>query len=417
MDYINRRKKLYISIAIYGLMIALLFWGSSFAKAGQLKADYLSLENSNADKGLAVIGVLLHHMSQNKAFEQTGELKFFSDIGFIFVGIFFFYSGIGLLKSLKTKPDYLKTFFKKRMLPIIIAIYVMNIFYAVFICLTKNTELNAVQWVLGLLNIIILNDQGWYPIVILIMYGAFCLAFKKCRKTSTAIFVVFLVALVQLAVFCVGGHFAWWIDYGWYKGPESFDSAKWYQQICALWFQGEWWVNSTMCFVMGLLWAHNEEKIIAFFSKKYWIKMAVLAVLTSGAMYAGFYALENISFWSEFGGRGIGRLDKTICMIAQQVQLATLLAFLTALKFKWTRTNKVLAFFNGISLEFYLMQRISLNSLLFITCNGRGHDAVAIVKDGKWNLAVYFIAVLAANIMLSFVYKWCNKKVYKLIVK
>ncbi|MBQ0038804.1 MAG: acyltransferase family protein [Treponema sp.] len=404
---------MWISFLVYGAVIALLFWGSNFAKKGTLKADYLSMDSSTASKGFACIGVFLHHMSQNPAFQKTADIKFFEFIGFIFVGIFFFYSGIGLLKSWKSKPDYLSTFFKKRMLPIIIAIYVMNIFYAVFICLAKYREMDALRWVLGLLNIIILNDQSWYPIVILIMYGAFWFAFKKCKKTGTAITVVFLVALAQLALFCVGGHFAWWIDYGWYKGPQSFATAKWYQQICALWFQGEWWVNSTMCFVFGLLWAHHEDKIIAFFSKNYWIKFAATTVLMAGGMYAGFYALMNVSFWSEFAGHGVGRLDKTICLIAQQIQLATLLLFLTVLKFKWTRSNKVLSFFSSISLEFYLMQRIALNSFLFIT----GPREEPIIKAFHWNLAAYFLAVTAANLILALVYKEINKRILKLIVK
>ena len=402
-----------ISLLIYGFTLALLFWGSCFARKGELKSDYLSLENSNAAKGLACLGVFFHHVSQNPAFQKTADIKFFEPIGFIFVGIFFFYSGIGLLKSWKSKPGYLSTFFKKRMLPIIVAIYVMNVFYAVFCLATGYGHMTPVKWVLGMLDLIIINDQSWYPIVILIMYGAFYFAFKKCKKTGNAIFIVFLAALAQLVIFCIGGHFAWWIDYGWYEGPQSFGTAKWYQQICALWFQGEWWVNSTMCFVLGLLWAHHEDKIIAFFSKKYWLKFAVVTVLMACGMYLGFYALFNISYWSEFAGHEVGRLDKTLCLIAQQVQLATLLLFLTTLKFKWTRSNKVLAFFSSISLEFYLMQRIALNSFNFIT----GTREEPVIKDCHWNLLVYFIAVTAANLVLALVYKWINKKIYKVIIK
>ena len=168
-----------------------------------------------------------------------------------------------------------------------------------------------------------------------------------------------------------------------------------------------------MCFVLGLLWAHHEDKIIAFFSKKYWLKFAVVTVLMAGGMYLGFYAIFNISYWSEFAGHGVGRLDKTLCLIAQQVQLATLLLFLTTLKFKWTRSNKVLAFFSSISLEFYLMQRIALNSFNFIT----GTREEPVIKDCHWNLLVYFIAVTAANLVLALVYKWINKKIYKVIIK
>lgn len=405
-----------ISIVIYGACLALLFWGSSFAKNGQLKSDYLSLESSNASKGFACIGVMLHHISQNPAFHQTLELNFFEYIGFLFVGIFFFYSGIGLLKSWKTKPNYLATFFKKRMLPIIVAIYVMNLFYAVF-ALANHAEKNCVQWILGLLNIILLNDQGWYPIVILIMYAAFAVSFKKCRTTGGAIFAIFCVALIQLMIFVIGGHFAWWIDYGWYKDVTSFANAKWYQNICALWFQGEWWVNSTMCFVMGLLWAHHESKIISFFSKDYAVKTILCFILMLAGAAAGSIAMNKIGYWSEFRPNGgIGRMDKAITLAAQQFQLATLLLFLTVLKFKWTRSNKVLNFFSSISLEFYLMQRIALNSFAFLTGGIYKYKDI-VIKPYKWNLALYLAAVICTTLVLALVFKFINRKVVKLLSK
>lgn len=402
-----------LSIFVYCATVFLLCWGSVIAGKKSFNENYLSMDSSTGTKGLATLGVMLHHISQNPAFQKTGELTFFETIGYMFVAIFFFYSGLGLYKSWKTKPGYLTGFFKKRMVPIIVAIYVMNIFYAVF-SLATHKELNAAQWVLGMMNLILMNDQGWFPIVILIMYGAFALAFGKCKSEGKAVLIIFLVALIQLVAFCIGGHFAWWIGYGWFKNPSSFDTAQWYQRICALWFQGEWWVNSTMCFVLGILWSKHEEKLVEYFRKNYWPKLIILFVLAAVTIVAENLALEKIGYWSEFGGHGVGRIDKTICLVVQQIQLFFLLIFLVVLKMKIWHTNRVLAFLSSISLEFYLMQRICLNSFLFLTGSERGSE---IVRDGHWNLMVYFVAVMTSTTILALIYRFICRKVTKIIVK
>lgn len=44
-----------ISLLIYGFTLALLFWGSSFARKGELKSDYLSLEIQTQQRVLHVL--------------------------------------------------------------------------------------------------------------------------------------------------------------------------------------------------------------------------------------------------------------------------------------------------------------------------------------------------------------------------
>ena len=56
-------------------------------------------------------------------------LDFFLQLGYLFVSVFFFCSGLGLYKSFRTKPDYLKGFFRRRVLPIVIAFYLSEWIY------------------------------------------------------------------------------------------------------------------------------------------------------------------------------------------------------------------------------------------------------------------------------------------------
>ena len=106
---------------IYALCAAILIWGGRFAGfKNNFHSDSTSLEVTKCLRGIAAIGVIIHHIALEQAFQHAngkgnpGELAFFLNAGYRFVAIFFFCSGFGLIKSLETKPDYLKSFMKKR---------------------------------------------------------------------------------------------------------------------------------------------------------------------------------------------------------------------------------------------------------------------------------------------------------------
>ena len=110
----------YISIAVYVLLLLSFVPGLKIAPRRGFNEDSMSLDAMTSLKGVLAIFVLCHHLSQKPAFQQTHTISFFEHIGFLFVGIFFLCSGYGLYKSYLKKPDYLKTFLKRRVLPIVI---------------------------------------------------------------------------------------------------------------------------------------------------------------------------------------------------------------------------------------------------------------------------------------------------------
>ena len=66
------------------------------------------------------------------------------------------------------------------------------------------------------------------------------------------------------------------------------------------WFAGEWWVNSTIAFWIGLVFGRNSDAIIGWFKSKYALKFIISLVL-----FVLFYALSefcqaNFSYWSEY---------------------------------------------------------------------------------------------------------------------
>ena len=182
-----------LSISVYIICVILLIWGGKYAGFGKDKfhQDSTSLEITKSLRGFAAIGVILHHISQENAFQYAnmkigtsgggwvpGELSIFVNYGYKFVAIFFFCSGFGLIKSLYSKPDYLNGFLKKRVLKaIVIPFYVNVILYCPFLILSGK-KLPVAHWITNFLGLTLMNEYAWYPVVLTIFYLAFYFIFK-----------------------------------------------------------------------------------------------------------------------------------------------------------------------------------------------------------------------------------------------
>ena len=87
---------MYLTYTVYVLILALFIWGGKFAgfKKDQFHEDSASLDSFMSLRGFAAIGVILHHISQEQAFQwanrygaKPGELSIFVNAGFLFVAI------------------------------------------------------------------------------------------------------------------------------------------------------------------------------------------------------------------------------------------------------------------------------------------------------------------------------------------
>ena len=65
---------MYLTYTVYVLILALLIWGGKFAgfKKECFHEDSSSLEAMKSLRGFAAIGVILHHISQENAFQWAG---------------------------------------------------------------------------------------------------------------------------------------------------------------------------------------------------------------------------------------------------------------------------------------------------------------------------------------------------------
>ena len=323
----------------YFFLAGVIFFGAKSAGCGRWNEEYTSLQQTKILQGIAALGVAMHHLAQKSCAPWhmpeyiVHGLDPFVPMGYMLVGVFLFCSGMGLYKSFKTKPDYLKGFFRRRILPIVIAFYLSEFIYtAVRLAMGEKMDAVKILWYLSGLHMA--NFNAWYVIVIPFFYFAFWAAFRFCRQEGTAIFCVFLFTFG----YTVLGAF---IDH----------QNDW-------WMRGEWWYNSIILFPMGLLFAQHEEKITRALKKGYWFWLLL--------SFAGFFLLFQGSEWlinHRFGyygewGDPLKVVHRLLSAGTQWIVAVFFTACCFLLMMKIRFGNRVLAWLGAVTLDFYLMHGI-----------------------------------------------------------
>ena len=410
----------YLSYSVYAIIILLLIWGGKFAgfKSIKLHENSSSLEVMKSLRGFAAIGVILHHISQENAFQQAngyghpGEISIFVNAGFLFVAIFFFCSGFGLIKSLETKPDYFNGFINKRVVKTLVVPYYVSILIYGILRFASGERFAPLQWVTNLAGITMMNPYAWYPIIASILYVAFYIFFKNIKNRKVSYILLTIVILALGMIFCVNGHFPWFAgSKNWWLSQTNKLQSKWWTQQQVWWFSGEWWINSCPAFLIGMLFAQFETPIREWFKKFYWGKLLLVLVITFLTFVLASYGQIHFGWWTEWSGRGPD-IDRKIatyfCVIPYSIMFAILIF---TIMLKYYASNPISRFFGKYSLETYMMNLIAITAFRFILYGKYGQP---LSKPGHWNLAVYAAAVFAGTIALALIYRLANKGVLKL---
>lgn len=318
-------------------LFIVLIYGVKISMEGQWQEDSLSLSHSKDILGYFAVLIVIHHTVQNLIQSReidVGILSVFENIGVCFVGGFFFFSGYGLIKSLRAKPGYLDDFIQKRVVRIIIPFYVVNTFFVVTTNMMGYIEKSEMP--LCIMGIFMANDHMWYLIEILLLYLLFYFNFKKSSEEE-AFLKMFVEIVALIAISLLMGH-----------GP--------------FWFQGEWWYNSTLLFFIGMLISRFEKTVVAFAKKYYALLTAFTAVFFFMFYTLTINAIDNGGYWTEYGEIEISYMESTLDKVQTltvqipMIILFVLLILLIGLKVK--TGNKVLRFLGNISLEIYITHRI-----------------------------------------------------------
>lgn len=325
---------------LYGILIVL-----SVFPIEKRTNDYLCAEYTTCMRGIAAVGIVLHHMSERTSdgvlFRQLGV------IGYLLVTFFFFLSGYGLVTQYKSKNNYLDSFVRKRVTYLII-IYVLDVL--LYTCAgTVMGERYTIQQIVYSLFFSGIAKNAWYMIIQILFYFSFFFIFRSkiIPTTQTKIIAVFLFQ----CAFCL---------------------------ICIVRQTSPMWYISSFGFSLGMLWAEKKIKIDNVLAKQYasCLFIVVCAFLIS---YCTPVLTDRIDL------NGYNELIRHICrLISSPLSVASLLVMLYKLKPQmrmWSQLGK-------ISLEIYL-----IHGLIYTILRS---NYIYVNSDSMWTLLTLLISVALA---------------------
>ncbi|MCI2047289.1 MAG: acyltransferase [Faecalibacterium sp.] len=313
-------------------ILAVLLVGAKCAPKGAWQPAPLGREGAKCIQGICAVAIILHHACQaiENAGMNPGALLLFRDAGVLFVAVFFFFSGYGLLKSVQTKPDYLKGFLRHRLLTVLIPFWVCTVIFGLA-GMAAGEGVPLWVFAVELTGWWPANDHMWYVIELVLLYVLFWAVFRRAKNLGRA-----LAGLsVPIIAFVLAGPL---FGHG------------------GMWFQGEWWYNTTLLFLAGAWMAYAEQPVTAFLRRHFVPLLCGFAVGFVALFAATSYVLTAWSYWGTLAG-AYG------CLAVQEPMVLCWVALIVTILQKVRFENAASRFLGEIGLEIYLLHNLFLRAL------------------------------------------------------
>ena len=220
--------------------------------------EFLSVHQTTCLKGVAILIVILHHLSQ----KYDGlEFFFYQQIGYLGVAIFLFLSGYGLTESFKRSG--LANFLRKRILKVYLPYVLATTTYFIYkLIIEDKLNINVeIQRIVGI------DFSDWFVTFILLAYLLFYLSHSIGKKYALEILTLTITLYVSISM---------------YFGQEK------------------WWYVCAYTFPLGCLTANKKDQIISI-SNQYFkssLTASIIIFITStltSYFYLKFYDSEIIA--------------------------------------------------------------------------------------------------------------------------
>lgn len=207
---------------IFFLILAIITaWGIRFSSFNE---GYISLQSTNAIKGVFAVIILFSHMNgyivlQDSIYDTLFE-SILRHLGQLMVAPFLFFSGYGIMESVKRKPGYSSSFPKKRILRTLIHFDIAVLTYLIMgFVLGYRYPLSyyLTSWI-GWES---LGNSNWFVFVILLLYvlayvsiifaEKICVRQEKGKRFVIVSSTLFLSAVAWVAL-RLAGKDSWWYD-------------------------------------------------------------------------------------------------------------------------------------------------------------------------------------------------------------
>lgn len=322
--------------------------------------DYMSVDKTMAIKGIFIIIVFFAHFNSYVDYTSVMDVAYyeaFSKIGQRMVTLFMFYSGYGVMESIKRKQmGYVKKIPVQRVLGTLfrfdIAILMFLVLYIV-----RGFKPTVSKVILTFIGWDSVGNSNWYIFAIVVCYiftyFAFML-FKDKGKYFPAAITVTLGTMVYIVVL----------------GGLGLKPAHWFDTI--------------LLYPCGIFWSLLRDKIEKIVNKNDTIWLFCFIASVVAACITWEYKNASVIF------NLLGNM-----LFALAVLLFTMRVSLN---------NKVLRWCGKHLFSLYILQRLPM--IIF--------SDVGLVD---YNIYLYFVVCLVVTVCLAIVFDKCTDKLWALIVK
>ena len=342
------------------ILLFIMMNGAKIAPANSFMKDYMSIEKTNAVKGIFVVLIIFRHYSQyvdlNNMWDGPwGVLD--SHLNQMVVAMFLFYSGYGILESIKKNGfQYIKSFPAKRFLPVLVNFDIAVCLFLVVDVFIHNIP-SAKTFLWSLTGWKGIGNSNWYMFVIFAIYVCVFISFlflkiknTKLTQVVCTLILTVLTALLVLFMIRVG--------------------------------QPSWYYNTAILFPLGCWFSLFREQIEK-------------VVLRNDVIYAGICAVMVAIYIRSFNHRWDNGIEGyTIWAVAFVI---VVLLFTAKVSF----TSPVLNWLGNHVFSMYILQRIPM--MIF---NYLGYL-------DRYPYAVLVLSILV-TVFISLIFDYCTGKLTKL---
>lgn len=344
----------------FGIFIILLLFRMQIKPkdGGKFMTDYMSVEKTMSMKGIFIIVVFFSHFNSYVKFTEPMDLSYadiFRNTGQAMVTLFLFYSGYGIMESIKKKGmGYVHRIPLTRILG---TYFRFDIAVVIFIILQtiRGFTFPVSQYLLSFTAWDAVGNSNWYIFVAVIAYFISFLAFEIFRDKGR-----YYPSAVLITVLCCG----------------------YIAMFCFLKIKPTHWFDTIICYIMGIWFSLTRERIEKIVQKNLFVYSLFLVGTAVGTQY--FYVASDRSF------------------MLHEHYIVFFTLFFIILSMRVSFHNKVLMWCGKNLFALYIMQRIPMIIFRHI-----GVD--------KFNVYLYFVLCVIVTVPLAWVFERYTGKLWKII--
>ena len=335
------------------------------ADGAKYMIDYMSVDKTMSIKGIFIILVFFSHFNSYVTFTSAIDnayLTVFKYIGQCMVTLFLFYSGYGVMESVRRKGlSYVHKIPVTRVLGTLFRFDIAIVLFTL-LCLIFSKPFTAKQFALSLIGWDSVGNSNWYIFAVLVAYiitfVAFEVSYPLTKKLSAAVSNYSAAALVTL------GCMAYVFILAHFKLKESY------------------WFDTIICYAMGMWYSLLREKIEKIINCNIFVYILCFVATAAGTAYFAMH-------------RGESFVNTELCMLF-------FTAFVVVFTMRVSVHNKILMWCGKNLFGLYILQRIPM--IVFRE-----------IGVADFNIYLYFVLCLIVTVPIAWLFEKYVGRLWKII--